>query len=329
MSLINWFFLNLAIQLSSWGSWNQSSSGGGQWGMRLSQPWILDRFHLLSFSEASHLTSWQSCRSASSTPWLCWLLCTYFRWLWRYLFPHSSSRLGKGKSQVPPPFPRKKIALPCCPLFFSPTALGSHLVWIAFQLPMRWFRPFIEQLCFQLYSVLIKKKTPSLSLVHTEYICCRLLAFVFEALSKLMNGIWVFFLLSRYVSVGDEMWLLKWHIPTSVYETSRVTAPCVYLSRCARNKGVEIGAFFVWLFFNALEALLDTNTHIMNGNDAKPKASNAFECLFVFWTLASADLSTAMSCQCYHSASFSSWLLWRNCKEWEQIITQPHILRRP
>ena len=326
MSLINWFFLNLAIQLSSWGSWNQSSSGGGQWGMRLSQPWILDRFHLLSFSEASDLTSWQSCRSASSTPWLCWLLCTYFRWLWRYFFPYSSSRLGKGKSQVPPPFPRKK-SHSLTVLFFP------HCPWLSpgldcFSATDALIQAVYRAVVFQLYSVLMKK-TPSLSLVHTEYICCRLLAFVFEALSKLMNGIWVFFLLSRYVSVGDEMWLLKWHIPTSVYETSRVTAPCVYLSRCARNKGVEIGAFFVWLFFNALEALLDTNTHIMNGNDAKPKASNAFECLFVFWTLASADLSTAMSCQCYHSASFSSWLLWRNCKEWEQIITQPHILRRP
>ena len=60
-----------------------------------------------------------------------------------------------------------------------------------------------------------------------------------------------------------------------------------------------------------------------------PENSNALECLFVFRALASAGLSTTITCQCYHSASFSSWLLWNNCKEWEQTITQPHTLTHP
>ena len=48
-----------------------------------------------------------------------------------------------------------------------------------------------------------------------------------------------------------------------------------------------------------------------------PGSSNALECLFVFRALASAGLSTTITCQCYHSAPFSSWLLWKNCKEQE------------
>ena len=78
-------FLNLAMQLFSWGSSSQSPSSGGQWGVRLSQPWLFDRLDLLFLSEVSDLMTWQSCRPASSTRWLCWKNCTYFRWLWRHL----------------------------------------------------------------------------------------------------------------------------------------------------------------------------------------------------------------------------------------------------
>ena len=80
------FLLHLIMQLSSVESWNQSSSGGGQWDIWLSQPWIIDRFHFfLLLSELSVLITWQSWRLASLTPWLRWNLCTYFRWLRRHL----------------------------------------------------------------------------------------------------------------------------------------------------------------------------------------------------------------------------------------------------
>ena len=85
-------FLNLAMQLSSWASSSQSSGSGGQWGLRLSQSQLFDRFHLLLLSEISITTAWQSCRPASSTRWLFWLCCTYFRLLRRHpLFPPSLS----------------------------------------------------------------------------------------------------------------------------------------------------------------------------------------------------------------------------------------------
>ena len=77
---IDFSFLNLAMLFFFQSrNWSQSSSDGGQWALRLTQPWILYRFRLLSFSEISDLTTCQSCRSASSTPWLCWEFCTYFR----------------------------------------------------------------------------------------------------------------------------------------------------------------------------------------------------------------------------------------------------------
>ena len=58
--------------------------------MRLSQPWALDRFHFLFLSEVYPKTTWQSCRPASSTPWLRFYSCTYFLWLRRhFLFPAS------------------------------------------------------------------------------------------------------------------------------------------------------------------------------------------------------------------------------------------------
>ena len=43
--------------------------GNGAWDW--AQPWLFDRFHLLLFSEISILTTWQSCRPESWTPWLC------------------------------------------------------------------------------------------------------------------------------------------------------------------------------------------------------------------------------------------------------------------
>ena len=68
--------------------------------------------------------------------------------------------VGGKESVKHPPFPKKNHSLPRCPIFYSsfPAALGSHLVPIAFELPIHWFRPFIEQLCSQLYSVPVKRK---------------------------------------------------------------------------------------------------------------------------------------------------------------------------
>ena len=145
--------LNSVMQFSNWGNWSQNSSSDGQWCVRLSQPWLFDRFHLLSFSEISDLTTCQSCRPASSTPWLCWRNCTYFRWLWRYLLPYSSSRWGKRKCQMPPPpFPRK-VSRSLVVLSFSfPLSLALAWFGLRFELLIRWFRPIIEQLCNQLYS---------------------------------------------------------------------------------------------------------------------------------------------------------------------------------
>ena len=51
--------LNSTMQFSSAESWNQNSSGGGgHWGMRLCQPWILDRLDFLILSEISLITTW-------------------------------------------------------------------------------------------------------------------------------------------------------------------------------------------------------------------------------------------------------------------------------
>ena len=79
MSLSHWFSWIWSCNVSVEGGWNQSSgSSGGQWGVRVSQPWLFDRFHLLLLSENSVTTTWQSCRPAFSTPWLCCRDCTYF-----------------------------------------------------------------------------------------------------------------------------------------------------------------------------------------------------------------------------------------------------------
>ena len=80
--------------------------------------------------------------------------------------------------------------------------------------------------------------------------------------------------LLRYTSVGDEMWLLGWHIPTSVYETSQATAPwidLVFLSCCIKNKRVEKRRA-PSCSTDVPEVLLGTNTHIVNDNNAKSKA---------------------------------------------------------
>ena len=67
---------------------------------------------------------------------------------------------------------------------------------------------------------------------------------------------------------------LGWYISISVYETSRITAPWidfVFLSRfIKKNKGFEIGAH-PFCSTDAPEALLGTNTHIVNDNDTKSK----------------------------------------------------------
>ena len=39
------------------------------------------RFYSLLLSEISIITTWQSCRPASSTPWFCWHLCTWYLWV--------------------------------------------------------------------------------------------------------------------------------------------------------------------------------------------------------------------------------------------------------
>ena len=61
-------------------------------GHGIEQPQTFDQSHFLLLSEILMAMTWRSSRLASSTPWLCWYFCTYFRRLRKYLlFPASSS----------------------------------------------------------------------------------------------------------------------------------------------------------------------------------------------------------------------------------------------
>ena len=176
----------------------------------------------------------------------------------------------KKMSNALSPFLKKNLSLSRCPVFFSPLSLALAWFGLRFELLIRWFRPIIEQLCTQLNSAPGgKKKRNNTEFEASAYwsymLSPAVISFflVFEALSKLLNWIWfIFFLLSRYISVGNEMWLLGWHIPTSVYEISRATAPCVYLSRCTGIKGVEIGARFFFGLFSMLRKLQYTRMFV-------------------------------------------------------------------
>ena len=174
-------------------------------------------------------------------------------------------------SNAPSPFPKKNLSLSRCPVFFfSSTVLGSRLVRVAFWTTDPLIQADYRAVVYPVeFSPWWKKKRDNTEFEASAYwsymLSPAVISFflVFEALSKLLNWIWfIFFLLSRYISVGNEMWLLGWHIPTSVYEISRATAPCVYLSRCTGIKGVEIGARFFFGLFSMLRKLQYTRMFV-------------------------------------------------------------------
>ena len=147
--------------------------------------------------------------------------------------------------------------------------------------------------------------------------CHRLLAFVFVALPSC----WMEFksCYSDAPQLVTRFGCWRWHIFNHCIQNqpshSAMNWSYVLVLLHREQSGLKL-VHTVFFFFETPQKICWAQARIPR-MIMTPSQRPQWTRVFIFWTLASAGFSSATTCRCCHSTSFSSWLPWHNCKERE------------
>ena len=147
--------------------------------------------------------------------------------------------------------------------------------------------------------------------------CHHLLAFVFEAFPRLLNGIWILAIeiyvhWRRNVAFWDGIFQSVYTKPAESRRRGLISCSC--LASLKKTRGLKLARILFVLPMPRKLCWAQIHTSWMT---MIPSQKFQRTQVFTFWTLVSAGFLTTTTCQYYHLTSFRSRLLWHNCKERE------------